>query len=786
MGAAVGAGLAAETLTVQPAACAIVVPAPSGTPADDDVIREAADELRKHVGLVTGLAVRLVTPDALPTGAFPLHVGIAPAGADTAFADQEARWRVTAKGVWFYGADRNAPLMAVYSFLNDQLGIDWIAPGDAGIVYASRLALILRPGDYAWTPRLMFRSIRAGNARPRKSMFTLSGDMQGFNDFVPTLEQHNAFAADVRQWQKRMRMGGTRPGGGHAFSDWWPKYGKTHPEYFALNTFGKREPVPLAKADQTEAFVKICPSNPQVAEQIVANWMPYTNRTRFINTGVNDGSEHFCECAACRALDAPLPGERPMTHLTDRYVHLSNRVAQDVRRHRSDACVALYAYLTTLQPPRRLRVESNIVVQLVPYVDPLDLTIVRRHFEGWRQAGATMIALRPNYHTKYLTTTLPLGIEKQMFDVFQLAVSNGAISADYDSLVNNWPVTGLSDFILAKAMADPSQAFDVWAEAYYRAFGEAAGEAQAYFEYWRREVWDGRLKPNLVKIANAGGAGDFARGLLWSLGDYYRLADFDATDAILARAAGRKLTPSELARVRQAQLANTHARLMFQAIAAKPQDKRDFAPALLAFRRRHKDDLPLQWPGVFACEIGNGDLSGLLIADQMKDYLAPWLQTERFWKFKLDPGNEGLRANWQQLSWEQLAGWLDFRTDRFWEQQVEFDEPHNLPEDVARVIFSYDGIAWYATRQAVPADWNTRAVFLRFGAVDESCWVYVNGQPAGEHMYRDKNDWKTPFEIRIDPFMDWKREHQTILVRVEDKGGSGGIWRPVWIVSKPR
>jgi hypothetical protein len=68
--------------------------------------------------------------------------------------------------------------------------------------------------------------------------------------------------------------------------------------------------------------------------------------------------------------------------------------------------------------------------------------------------------------------------------------------------------------------------------------------------------------------------------------------------------------------------------------------------------------------------------------------------------------------------------------------------------------------------------------------VDESCWVYVNGKLAGTHLFAKKDDWKTPFLIRIDPFVDWSKPDQLVNVRVEDKAGAGGIWKPVAVVAK--
>lgn len=780
-------GGAGKSISVDPKESVIVVPAVSTDGLSASLVRlrekalnSAAEELRKHFQLITGVDVPIVAAEDVPDGKYPFFIGVAPTGAKE-LVDQETRWTTTPKGTWLYG-DYRGPSYAVYGFLEDQLGVHWISPGDDGVVFKKQSALTLRNGEFNWIPQLLSKSIRLGDARIRKSVHKPKNK---YAEFYPSLEEHNAFAEDARRWQSRVRMYGHRPGGSHSFSKWWKKYGKDHPEYFALNKYGKREPVPLPKGkERSEAFIKICAANPEVIDVLIAEWLPRKQRTQYVSCGVDDGSSNFCECAACRALDEPKEGEAWDAHLTDRYVHLANAVAREARKHRPDSIVTIYAYLSTLYPPRREKLEPNMVVQLVPYVDPLDLDVVEKHFGGWRKAGATRLMLRPNYHHKYLGTCMPIGVEKQMFDVFQRAYANGCVATDYDSMLHQWPVTGITDYILAKSMAEPDKPFDHWAEQYYSAFGDAAPEVREYFEYWRNEVWNKRLCPNIVKICELGGAGDFKRGLFWSLDKYYDPSDFDKTDGILDRAAKRKLTPLEAKRLKQLRLANEHARLTYEAVVAEPYDKPELAETLMAFRKEHKDELPLIWPAVFAFEKGNGDLTGMEIKDEMKDYLKPWYQTDLFWKFQLDPKDVGLKEKWQEKTWDELSNWHNFRTDRTWENQFAFDETPNLPDDVAKTITDYDGIGWYATRVKIPAELKGRNIFLRFGAVDESCWVYVNGKLAGEHIYKNTNDWKTPFEIQLNDFIDWDREWQMVVVRVEDKGGLGGVWRPVWLVSK--
>ena len=99
---------------------------------------------------------------------------------------------------------------------------------------------------------------------------------------------------------------------------------------------------------------------------------------------------------------------------------------------------------------------------------------------------------------------------------------------------------------------------------------------------------------------------------------------------------------------------------------------------------------------------------------------------------------------------------------------------------------NYDGIGWYALRLSIPKKWQGKKVFLHFGAVDESAWIYLNGQLCGTQIYKGGDDWKKPFTIRIDQAVNWKGGSQKLYVRVEDNGGLGGLWRPVMLVCRDK
>lgn len=604
--------------------CLVVLPAETNA-----VTETAARELQQHLRLVTGQPVAVTNAAAAGAGSgYPFFLGVPAPGDARPLAPEEARWEITPRGAWLWGNDgrgRSGTQDAVYGFLEEELGVRWIEPGDFGVVAPTQASLTLTAGRRRWVPEMKLRKIRLRD-RPMAALPTLNitGDLALFDGFRRSLEEQNQDAHEGRLWQQRMRMGGVDyPNYGHAFTKWWDRFHATHPDYFALTHLGKREPTPdprpvearTADAPFTvreRSFVKLCVSNPKVVEQILQDWRPKAAATRFLNACENDMPYGFCRCANCRQLDAPKTGERFGAHLTDRYVWFANQTARAARKLRPDAVVTMYAYAHAEQPPRREKLDPNVVIAVAPTA--FDLRELARWFDEWRAAGATAMVIRPNLHWYYATLPLPLGHEKQMFDVFQLAVKHGCVAADFDSIKRNWPTTGLFNYVLAKTMSDPSQPFERWEEQYLSAFGSAAEDVKAYHRYWRNELWEKRLAPSLEKLAPSARP-NFCAALLRRLNEFYREEDFDRTDACLRAAAQRTLEPPEKARVARLALANQHARLVFRAATTPMPDKLAHARKLLEFRRQQGNRFGVTWIDLIGVELGKGeDLCGLAAA----------------------------------------------------------------------------------------------------------------------------------------------------------------------------
>ncbi len=773
-----GMFLYAKNVVVIPEKSVILVP-----PGASNIVRSGANELQKHLALVTGVKVPIAEGAEVKDGVFTFLVGVKAPGANAEFAIEESRWVVDDNAVYLFGDDRFARRgseYAVFNFLDKQLGIRWIEPGDDGIVFQPAKTLKLESGSFSWKPQLLVRCIRCVEFKDSK--------VDGLTAFDIPQKEYEQKTRETRRWQNRMLMCHRTNMFvfGHAFTKWWGKYGKEHPEYFAVNRSGKRAPETGAKdiydpiaVGASAKTIKMCVSSPALVRQIVANFLAENPRPEYINLCENDDVGGYCRCEACLALDTIKNQnmDSNKADLTDRYLHFVNAVAKETALYNIN--ISWYAYNQTKNPPRREKVASNVVIGTVPYT--LNLAELEKFYAEWKKCGATRFTLRPNYHWITMQTGIPMGMEKHFYDMLNVAIRNGAIGADFDASQCHWSLNGIVDYILFRKMSHPEKSFEELEKEYYSAFGEAAGDVEEYFKYYRNEIFYKRLFPNMKSICDRGRFNNFARGVLWDLDKYYAIADFDRTDAVLQRAASRKLSPVERRRVGRLMLANKHSRLLFIAVTSTGSAKIKASVDLLNFRLEHRKDLLLDYNNLFRSERSSGGVE-TSAAITLKSF-AEYKVTPLFWYALTDEKNAGTPEKWQTLEISDVRkkGFL-LPTDSAWES-ISVKHAAISPETREKMK-KYDGVVWYFQQITIPPQWRGKEIFLCFGAVDESCELFVNGKESGAHPFVKPTDWNTPFALRIDQNIDWELSRQTIAVRVTDTSGNGGIWKRVWLVRK--
>jgi sialate O-acetylesterase len=145
-----------------------------------------------------------------------------------------------------------------------------------------------------------------------------------------------------------------------------------------------------------------------------------------------------------------------------------------------------------------------------------------------------------------------------------------------------------------------------------------------------------------------------------------------------------------------------------------------------------------------------------------------------------------------------LSGKWKFHTgnDRNWKSTVINDEDWktiNVPSAWENEGYEdYDGYAWYRLEFKLPANFDTRDLYLSLGKIDDIDEVYLNGESAGDVYDLRRNyfsrgsgwEYSVPRIYKIKEGLLNKSGTNTIAVKVYDGQGLGGIYEgPVGIMS---
>jgi len=761
---------------------AIVVPA-TATPTES----LAAEELRWHVREMS--RAELPIGPKTPPGVVPIYIGraasvvgvdvkdlalehyvlktgpdwIAIAGHDGSRSDQVSDPLVIA-------VVQPGTLFGVYHLLDNVLGVRWIWPGEEGTFVPSRATVVIPSLSVTDGPKLLQRQMRSPRSRRRrKRMFAgVDGVSMAPDEIADRLDR------EQQLWLRRQRMGRrVQFGFGHAFTRWWKKYGKTHPEYFATLP-GRKQPYP------NEERPKLCVSNPAVTDQIIADWKAAGANTH-LRACPND-SRAYCTCENCRKWDLPVvttPENVDQSVLTYRYVKFWKVLAEQVAAINPDVFVCGYAYSNYRQPPEGVKLPSNVILGYVGGMGDA----AQEEWQKWAEAGVKLY-FRPNwFHAGHNAFYLPLH-EAGRF--LKYAQTHNMLGTDFDTLLGHWATHGPWYYLVARIQARPDLSVEQVIQEYADAFGPASADVRKYVDYW--ETYTVHYRDEIKKHSERFRGGSRAA---------LRLMPQVFTEEVLAPAEqfladGLKKVanadPMFARRIRFLQEGIRHVRMTRDAvrygdqvgtvrgIRANALKAVAAAKALRAYRKTIEDSF-VDWTEYCdSKEIGIGDYTGLRLAVALGDR-SPIAVLPPAWYFQFDPQDAGEKEGWFKLEFDPRGRkWARALVYRWWERNnvgIEWKKKHGK---------DYDGVAWYRTRFTPPDLPAGRRIKLLFGAVDEACKVWLNGKPVGEHPYVNPDDWKVPFEFDVTDFLVKGTNHVT--VRVVDNAGMGGIWKLVWLLAE--
>jgi beta-galactosidase/beta-glucuronidase len=135
------------------------------------------------------------------------------------------------------------------------------------------------------------------------------------------------------------------------------------------------------------------------------------------------------------------------------------------------------------------------------------------------------------------------------------------------------------------------------------------------------------------------------------------------------------------------------------------------------------------------------------------------------WLFKPDLKYVGADEKWYLVE-TATDDWKPIRIAEFWERQG----------------FGYlDGPGWYRREIAFEDIPERKRLYLSFGAVDESCHVWIDGKYVAAYD-RGVPGWDEPFAIEVTGAVTSGKH--TLIIRAHDNRRMGGIWKPVSLIAK--
>jgi hypothetical protein len=467
------------------ATAVIVAPAQPPPP-----VRMAIDELQYHLKRAAGVTLKVVDEKqahSLPADTVRVLIGgnetarkygvdasalpldtyrVKSVGNSLIFAGHDSKVTTgdSATGEW-----NAATQWAVDHYLDTQLGVRWLWPGDVGTYVPHYTDIPLPDIDDTGKPALETRILAT-----RLWERSLNGSPQILSE-----QEYRQVADEGYSWLRRFQMGNrSQLRFGHAFTKWWSKYGAMHPEYFAVPPPGSvyKQPWPSAKA------VKLNVGNEAVDDAVIAEWKAAGAPDNW-DVCPNDGVG-FDTSDASRALDDPLNQDpeliwsTPKANLTARYVKFWNRLIVKMRKINPDVTLSAYAYSAYRNPPLHgLKLEPNIILEIVPTYWAQD------DWLRWQQAGARLF-LRPNWwHSGGVAPVIPL---HRQGDYFKFALGHNMTGFNFDSLHGYWATKGPMYYVIARLSVHPEMSVDDVIGEYCSAFGKAAPEIKNYLNYWEQ------------------------------------------------------------------------------------------------------------------------------------------------------------------------------------------------------------------------------------------------------------------------------------------------------------
>ena len=388
------------------------------------------------------------------------------------------------------------------TYLLEAMGCRYLWPGRLGKVIPKRDAVVLPEIDFVYTPMFKFRKIRQFHVAYHHDKEDLK-ESWGIDQkqYEPLFRDGRYDRKGNREFFKWHGVNDENdlPGSwcwGHYFGNYWQKYGKEHPDWFALQPNGSRDQELGARSERP----CLCLSSPglveQTAKDAIAAFKRNKNLRSFSICLPDGGPTTQCMCSRCRALDpvnapsnpfyvgGPWWRRFPYVALSDRVMHFNNAVAERVVKECPNAKLGVYVYSMYEKPTVTVKPHPALVMLTVAgsYGSASYRGYARTNLAYWSRYD-NMLLWRPNVFFAY-SMAMPQNYARLVFEDMELFKRNHTVGTDFDCMNEQFAVKGLIWYMSSKAHRNPDAiGYDDLLDDYCQAgFGKAAQEVRSYFD----------------------------------------------------------------------------------------------------------------------------------------------------------------------------------------------------------------------------------------------------------------------------------------------------------------
>ncbi|OHB48419.1 MAG: hypothetical protein A2Y10_00355 [Planctomycetes bacterium GWF2_41_51] len=680
-------------------------------------------------------------------------------------------------------------LLAVYNFLDNQLGVRWLWPGKLGEVVPKASNIRIERINQTITPPLISSRFYAYSWKAGWANQQISEQFKKDEDIW---QQRHYFSWDPSVSAK------------HSFETYWERFNKTHPEFFNLLPDGTRRSDPHYVGGGSPMYISMCISEPNLWNQIVEDWKASrTPQNPNIFVSENDTPGRCC-CPRCMSWDVPdkslhIPWDKRLEYakrdfanasdgwyknlgnLTDRYTRFYMEVLKLAQKIDPNVYVIGFAYSNYTTPPLQTKLDKHIIIYYVgdimyPWTDE-KVQKDKDMWKAWANTGASL-SWRPNF--TWDGHNMPIFFARKFGNLFSYFYKNSLLGTYYDSDMGQYSTQGPNLYVLARMQYAIEKPVDEILDEYYSAFGPAKQQIKEYFSYWEKisdAVTDETLDTYAAQVKTPEGG---------HYGHFYMIADAIFTPEVMAK--GHAILNKAIDAAKSDDIASARVDYLMKGLKnaeltlATQAAYRSYKTSgnISAYQEAVKilDDYRASVESDYICNMG------FLYSRESESWDRSFyifskagIEFDPQWKFMWDPNDEGVNKEWFSENYDESL-WFDIGVDSTWEEQAigkQWKQQHGN---------DYDGFGWYRNKFVVPTSEKHQKYTLAFGAVDEACKIWINGQLVLDRPYPyegDSSSWSKGFEVDITNFVKFEKPNM-LAVRVEDNSGAGGIWRPVKVL----